>query len=162
MKSLSIILLLLISSMSFGQTVANADAKLLDAAIEQYLKEMKSKFSIAPAEFIIESENKAAYDKVKKKSGSTSIVVKTKKELQSYSVHKPGKDIGFFSIDVEKSGEKYVVDIMDDGIKCTMKDGVASYSYDSFGAGRACELTFSSTYSFEDIDCLLLSADPEN
>ena len=51
---------------------------------------------------------------------------------------------------------------MDDGIKCTMKDGAASYSYDSFGAGRGCELTFSSIYSFEDIDCLLLSTDPGN
>ncbi len=162
MKLLSILLLLLVSSISFGQIITNADSKLLDSAIEQYLLEMKSKFSITPSEFIIESDNKATYDKVKKKSGSTSIVIKTKKELQSYSAQKPGKDIGFFSIEVEKSGERFIVDIMDDGIKCTMNEGLASYSYDSIGAGRACELTFSANFTFEDIDCLLLATDPDN
>lgn len=157
MKTLSALLLLFVSTISFGQAVAQPDAKLLDAAIEQYLNEMKTKFKIVPAEFIIEVKDKSIYQNVKKKIGSSTIITKTKKELQEYSAQKAGKNIGFFVIDVEKIGNKYIVDIMDDGIK---SDG-SSFSYDSFGAGRACELTFSTNFTFETIDCLLLPTDPQ-
>lgn len=162
MKVLPVLFLLFVSSLSFGQVIAKPDAKLLDTAIEQYLKEMKSKFSIAPSEFIIEAADKSAYANVKKKVGNTTIIVKSKKELQDYSTQKAGKSIGFFAIDVEKSGNKYIVDIMDDGIKCSMQGGEATFDYDSINAGRACELTFSSSFAFETIDCLLLPSDPGN
>jgi hypothetical protein len=157
---LSLFLLFFVSSMSYAQMVAKPDAKLLDAAIEQYLKEMKSKFSIAPAEFIIEAKDPAVYTNVKKKVGSTAIVIKTKKELQGYSAQKTGKNIGFFVIDVEKVDGKFSVDIMDDGIKSVMENGAPAFAYKSFGVGRACVMTFSSSYAFEDIDCLLLPTDP--
>jgi hypothetical protein len=157
MKTLSVLLLLFVSTMSFGQVIAKPNAKLLDAAIEQYLNEMKSKFKIAPSEFIIEVADKSIYQNVKKKVGSSTIITKTKKELQDYSNQKAGKNIGFFVIDVEKVGDKYIVDIMDDGIKSNGGD----FIYDSFGAGRACELTFSANFTFETIDCLLLATDPQ-
>lgn len=157
MKTLSVLLLLFISTMSFGQVLAKPDAKLLDVVIEQYLKEMKASFKIVPSEFIIEVADKSIYQNVKKKIGGSTIVVKTKKELQDYSLQKEGKAIGFFVIDVEKVGGKYLVDIMDDGIKSSG----GSFSYDSVGAGRACELTFSSSFAFETIDCLLLPSDPQ-
>jgi len=156
MKALSIILLLFVSSMSFGQVVAKPDAKLLDAAIQQYLKEMSSKFKIAPAQFIIEAEDKSAYASIKKKVGNTAIVIKTKKELQDYA-SKAGKAVGFFTIDVEKDGGNFLVDIMDDGIKSS-KSG--QFEYDSIGAGRVCSLTFNSSFAFQTIDCLLLPTDP--
>lgn len=157
MKTLSVLFLLFIATISFGQVIEKPDAKLLDAAIEQYLNEMKTKFKIVPSEFIIEVADKSIYQNVKKKVGAVTIVPKTKKELQTYSAQKAGKNIGFFVIDVEKIGNKYIVDIMDDGIKSSG----GSFSYDSFGAGRACELTFSSNYTFETIDCLLLPNDPQ-
>lgn len=157
MKTLSVLLLLFISNLSFGQVVAKPDAKLLDAAIEQYLNEMKSAFKIVPSEFIIEVADKSIYQNVKKKIGNSTIVVKTKKELQDYSAKKAGKNIGFFVIDVEKMSNKYIVDIMDDGIQ----SNGGNFSYDSFGAGRACELTFSTNFAFETIDCLLLPTDPQ-
>lgn len=161
MKILPLFLLLFVSSLSFGQAVAKPDAKLLDAAIEQYLKEMKSKFSIAPSEFIIETEDKSIFQNVKKKFGNTAIILKTHKELEDYSTQKAGKNIGFFTVDVEKSGNEYIVDIMDDGIKCSMQSGSATFDYDSFGAGRACELYFSLDMKFKEIDCLLLPNDPQ-
>jgi hypothetical protein len=143
--------------MSFGQVVAKPDAKLLDAAIEQYLNEMKTKFKIIPSKFIIEVKDKSVYQNIKKKIGGSTILTKTKKELQEYSTQEPGKNIGFFVIDVEKAGNKYIVDIMDDGIKSSG----GSFSYDSFGVGRACQLTFSANFTFETIDCLLLPTDPQ-
>lgn len=158
MKALSIFFLLLVTTISFGQAVEKPDTKLLNTAIGQYLKEMKVKFNIAPSQFIIEAKDKSVYQNVDRKVGNTTIVIKTKKELQEYSSKKVGKNIGFFAIEVEKTGNKYLVDIMDDGIKC---NGGNSFSYDSFGAGRACELTFSSSFSFEGIDCLLLPTDPQ-
>lgn len=157
MKTLSVLLLLFISSMSFGQVVAKPDAKLLDAVIEQYLNEMKASFKIVPSEFIIEVADKSIYQNVKKKIGSSTIIPKTKKELQDYSLKKEGKSIGFFVIDIEKIDNKYIVDIMDDGIKSSG----GSFSYDSIAAGRACELTFSNNFKFESIDCLLLPTDPQ-
>lgn len=157
MKTLSILLLLFVSTMSFGQVVDKPDAKLLDAVIEQYLKEMKTTFKIVPSTFIIEVANKSIYQNVKKKIGSSTLVTKTKKELQDYSLQKEGKNIGFFIIDVEKVGNKYIVDIMDDGIKSSG----GKFSYDSVGVGRACQLTFSSSFTFETIDCLLLPTDPQ-
>lgn len=157
MKILSVLLLLFVSTMSFGQVVEKPDAKLLDAVIEQYLNEMKTTFKIVPSEFIIEVANKSIYQNVKKKVGGSTILTKTKKELQDYSLQKGGKSIGFFVIDIEKVGDKYIVDIMDDGIKSSG----GNFSYDSIGAGRACELTFSANFTFETIDCLLLSTDPQ-
>jgi hypothetical protein len=157
MKILPVLLLLFISTISFGQALAKPDAKLLDAAIEQYLTEMKNSFKIVPSEFIIEVADKSIYQNVKKKIGGSAIVLKTKKELQDYSLKKDGKSIGFFVIDVEKAGNKYIVDIMDDGIKSSGGD----FSYDSIAAGRACELTFSANFTFETIDCLLLPTDPQ-
>lgn len=157
MKTLSVLLLLFVSTMSFGQAIAKPDAKLLDAAIQQYLNEMKASFKIAPTEFIIEVADKSIYKNVKKKIGSSVIITKTKKELQDYSAQKDGQSIGFFVIDVEKVGDKYVVDIMDDGIQSS----AGNFNYDSVGAGRACELTFSANFTFETIDCLLLATDPQ-
>jgi hypothetical protein len=157
MKLLPIILLLSISAVTFGQVVAKPDAKLLDTAIQQYLKEMGSKFKIAPTEFIIEVADKSAYTSIKKKVGNTAILIKTKKELQDYSGSKTGKSIGFFVIDVEKDGANFLIDIMDDGIKSS-KPG--SFEYNSIGAGRVCSLTFNSNFVFQTIDCLLLPTDP--
>ncbi|CAA6816892.1 MAG: Unknown protein [uncultured Aureispira sp.] len=157
MKTLSVLLLLFISTMSFAQAVAKPNTALLDAAIEQYLKEMKTSFKIVPSEFIIEVADKSIYQNVQKKVGSSTIITKTKKELQDYSLQKKGKSVGFFILEVEKMGDKYVVDIMDDAIK----SNGGAFSYDSIGAGRACELTFSANFKFETIDCLLLPSDPQ-
>lgn len=143
--------------MSFAQAVAKPNTALLDAAIEQYLKEMKTSFKIVPSEFIIEVADKSIYQNVQKKVGSSTIITKTKKELQDYSLQKKGKSVGFFILEVEKMGDKYVVDIMDDAIK----SNGGAFSYDSIGAGRACELTFSANFKFETIDCLLLPSDPQ-
>lgn len=157
MKTLSVLLLLFISTMSFAQAVAKPNTALLDAAIEQYLKEMKTSFKIVPSEFIIEVADKSIYQNVKKKVGSSTIIAKTKKELQDYSLQKKGKSVGFFILEVEKIGDKYIVDVMDDAIK----SNGGAFSYDSIGAGRACELTFSASFKFETIDCLLLPSDPQ-
>lgn len=154
MKVLPFLFLLFASTITFGQAVAKPDAKLLDAAIEKYLGEMKAKFKIAPTEFIIETEDKTVYQNVKKTIGTTTITVKTKKELQDFS-QKAGKAVGFFVIDVEKSGSKFLVNVIDDGIKANG----ANFTYDSVGAGRACTLTFNSSFAFESIDCLLLPTD---
>ncbi|WP_052598612.1 hypothetical protein [Aureispira sp. CCB-QB1] len=158
MKTSSLLLFLLITTtLSFGQTISKPDAKLLNAAIEQYLKEMKTTFKIVPSEFIIEVADKSIYQNVSKKIGSATIVPKTKKELQNYSTQKTGQKIGFFVIEVEKMDNKYIVDIMDDGIQSTS----GNFTYDSIGAGRACELTFDANYNFKTIDCLLLPTDPQ-
>ncbi|BDS09701.1 hypothetical protein [Aureispira anguillae] len=161
MKASSILFLLLMATMSLGQTVAKPNAQLLDTAIDQYLKEMNRHFGITPTQFIIETTDKTNYQAIKKKVGNTAIVVKTKKELQDYSRQKVGEAIGFFVIDVEKTGDKYTVDIMDDGIQCTLQDGNPNFSYDSVGIGRACILTFDGNFVFEHIDCLLLPSDPK-
>lgn len=158
MKTPIIFFLLCLATTSFGQTIAKPNANLLNTAIEQYLKEMKTSFSITPKQFIIETEDKSIYQNVHKKVGSTTILLKTKKELQALSSTQVGQNIGFFTIEVEKIGDKYLVDIIDDGIQCS---GENAFNYDSFGAGRACELTFSNSFSFEKIDCLLLPNDPQ-
>ena len=157
MKTLSTLLFLFISTMSFAQIVAKPNTSLLNATIEQYLKEMNSQFKIAPSEFIIEVADQSIYQNVKKKVGRSTIITKTKKELQEYSTQKEGQNIGFFVIEVEKVGNKYIVDVMDDGIKFSSDN----FNYNSFGAGRACELIFSSNFTFETMDCLLLSSDPQ-
>ncbi len=161
MKTLAIILLLFVSSISFGQTVANPDVKLLDAAIAKYLNELETKFKDRPSEFIIEAEDKSVFKNIKMKVGSTTILVKSPKELRDYSTQRAGKIVHFFSISVEKEDGKYLVDILADNIKCTMQNGSATFS-EGLAEGRSCLLMFNASFAFESIDCLLLSSDPGN
>lgn len=161
MNVLSVFLLLLLSTFSYGQSIAQPDSKLVNAAVERYLQEMKQSFNITPSTFIVEVADKNQFAGIQTKIGGATIILKTKKELQALSAQKAGKAIGFFAIEVEKTSDgNYLVDIMDDGIKCTMQDGNATFSYDSIAAGRACELIFDASFKFKSIDCLLLPTDP--
>lgn len=159
MKIILVLVSLLMSSLIFAQEVAQPDVKLLDAAIESYLKENKARFKFSPTEFIIEVADKAVYQNIKKQVGNTAIIIKTKKELQDYSKQKTGQEISFFVISISKNETGFFADIIDDGIKCTMNAGVASFEYKSWALARTCSLTINKQFVFQEIDCLLLPTD---
>ena len=149
---------ILLSGSIFSQT---KEQLVLQKSAEIYLQNLKKQFDIQLTEFTIETEKALLFDKLPKEIEGAKVLIRNKKELQAKSIQLKDQKIAFFTFDLEKTANGYSVDILDDGILCSDKDGIRYFEYDSYGAGRACEIIFDAELNYQSIDCLLLSTDPE-
>ena len=134
--------------------------KLAEQSVKIYIQHLKDQFNIEPSEFIIETEQTSLFDGLPRQLGNCTILVQTTQELKQRSADNMHQTIVFFTLDIEQTADNYTVDILNDGILCTPKDGLPSFFYNPTAAGRACELSFDLDLDFQSIDCLLLPTDP--
>ena len=143
-------------SITHGTTVS-----LLDATINQYLQEMKAQYGWTPSQFIIETADKATYQALRTRYGSTQVLVKTTEELQAYSTQHVGKTVEFFNLDIENSDDAYQVYVVTESIRTIMQGGAPAHNYGMAQQGRACTLQFDAKLAYQGIDCLLQSEEEE-
>lgn len=134
---------------------------LLDAAISQYLQEMKTQYDWAPPQFIIETTDKATYQALRSRYGNTQLVIKTTKELEAYSTQHVGKTVEFFNLDIEQETDAYQVYVVTESIRTTMQAGAPAHDYSTAEQGRACTLSFNTKLAYQGIDCLLQAQEEE-
>lgn len=163
MRQVLLVLIVALSAFHFTTptTTRSTTVSLLDAAIDQYLQEMKAQYNWTPKEFIIETTDKATYKALRTRYGSTQLVVKTSEELQAYSTQHVGKTVEFFNLDIEQDVNAYQVYVVTESIRTTIEAGTPTHDYSTAQQGRACTLSFDDKLSYQGIDCLLQPQEEE-
>lgn len=163
MRRILLILIVAFSAFHFTSptTTRSTTVSLLDAAIDQYLQEMKAQYNWTPEQFIVETSDKATYEALRARYGTTQLVVKTPQELQAYSTQHVGKTVEFFNLDIEQEADAYQVYVVTESIRTTMEAGAPSHDYGTAAQGRACTLSFDDKLAYQGIDCLLQPQEEE-